>query len=108
MNNRTFMDVPHVLQTGEDLRNYSEIQLEMIEEYYATAMRMVDDMEGKSKESLRIAATHIYKETLDAIRRMEGFNIIYTLTGKNRLLIDKEATVLAQSQKCGTINGSKK
>ncbi|SEQ52622.1 hypothetical protein SAMN02910382_03313 [Butyrivibrio sp. TB] len=46
---------------------YRSAQKDMINKYYATVMRMVDDMESESKSSLETAATYIKLETEDAI-----------------------------------------
>lgn len=62
----------------------------MVEEYFHTEMKMVADMEGASKDCLEAAAVQIKEETFDAIGRLAGFNLVYHLTGKNRLSIDQE------------------
>lgn len=68
----------------------------MIDKYHLTAIKMIDSMEGASKNSLETAANHIKAETCDAIGRMTGFNLIYKITGNNRLLIDKEGAEAAK------------
>lgn len=108
MKDRTFMLVPHVMQISENMSNYSTIQKDMIDEFYTTVMRMVDDMEGESKPSLETAATHIKMETEDAIGRMTAHSIIYKLTGEIRLRIDEEAAKAAQANKLGAISSGKK
>ena len=56
---------------------------------------MVADMEGASKDSLEAAANQIKEESFDAIGRLAGFNLVYHLTGKNRLSIDQEGAETA-------------
>lgn len=102
MKDRTFMLVPHVMHVAENMDEYSSTQNDMIDKYYATVMRMVDDMEGESKSSLETAATHIKMETEDAIGRMTAHSIIYKLTGETRMRIDEEAADAAQVFKLGT------
>ena len=101
MKNRIFMLVPQVFHIADKLGVYSDDQTHMIDKYYETSMKMVDDMEGKSKLSLETAATHIKLETYDAIGRMTGFNIVYKLTGNNRLLLDDEGAESAQEEALG-------
>lgn len=102
MKNRIFMLVPQIFLIADRLGIYSNDQTNMIDKFYVTAMRMVDDMEGKSKLSLETAATHIKLETEDAIGRMTGFNIVYKLTGNNRLLLDDEGAESALEEALGS------
>lgn len=99
MKSRIFMDVSKVFQISDNLYGYSDIQTNAIEKYRMISKRMVDNMEGKAEQSLDIASNHIHLETTDAIRRLQAFSNIYKFTGENRLLIDKEATALAQIEK---------
>ena len=107
MKNRIFMDVPQIYQIADNLEKYSDIQTKMIDRYYTTAMKMVDVMEGKSKQSLATASTHIKLETLDAIGRMMGHSIVYNFTGKNRIIVDKEGEELAQPEAFGSYSKGK-
>ena len=95
MKNRIFMLVPQVFDIADKLGIYSDDQTNMIEEYYLTSMKMVADMEGASKDSLEAAANQIKEESFDAIGRLAGFNLVYHLTGKNRLSIDQEGAETA-------------
>jgi len=101
MGKRIFMDVPQVLDIANNLASYSETQTKMVEKYSISIKRMINDMEGTSKESLEKATTDIQKESMDAIGRMTGFSFIYKVTGNNRLLLDKEGAESAQIEKQG-------
>ena len=96
MGKRIFMDVSQVFAIADKLSNYSDTQTSMIDKYHLTAIKMIDSMEGATKNSLETAANHIKAETCDAIGRMTGFNLIYKITGNNRLLIDKEGAEAAK------------
>ncbi|MCR5770315.1 MAG: hypothetical protein K6G87_03660 [Butyrivibrio sp.] len=103
MGKRIFMDVSQVFAIADKLSNYSDTQTSMIDKYHLTAMKMIDSMEGASKNSLETAANHIKAETCDAIGRMTGFNLIYKITGNNRLLIDKEGAEAAKLDDNGIV-----
>nr|WP_292166202.1 hypothetical protein [Butyrivibrio sp.] len=103
MGKRIFMDVSQVFAIADKLSNYSDTQTLMIDKYHLTAMKMIDSMEGASKNSLEMAANHIKAETCDAIGRMTGFNLIYKITGNNRLLIDKEGAEAAKLDDNGIV-----
>lgn len=108
MKDRIFMDVPHVLQIADALVDLHDRQSEMIRQYNMAAKAMVDDMEGRSKQSLEIASHNIDLETRDAMNRLMGHSIIYNLTGKNRIILDKEAAEAALPEAMGTICKGKK
>lgn len=101
MKNRIFMLVPQVFSIADKLGIYSDDQTNMIEEYYHTEMKMVSSMEGESKDSLEAAAIQIKEETFDAIGRLAGFNLVYHITGNNRLDIDQEGAESAQPGELG-------
>lgn len=103
MKNRIFMLVPQVFSIADKLGIYSDDQTNMIEEYFRTEMKMVATMEGESKDSLEAAAIQIKEESFDAIGRLAGFNLVYHLTGNNRLDIDQEG---AESAQPGELGGS--
>ncbi len=106
MKNRIFMLVPQVFRIADRLGIYSDDQTNMIEEYFHTEMKMVADMEGASKDSLEMAAGQIKEESFDAIGRLAGLNLVFHITGKDRLDIDKEGSESALSGITGAAAGA--
>ena len=76
MRNGIFMDVQEVMGLADKFSDYSQTLTSTIEEYRHSVSKMLESMEGSSKDSLEKASCNIQKEIQDAAGRFESFSYI--------------------------------